>query len=114
MAKLVTTAQLAEKLDGLADNVGRLVTALTAQSLAPEAEAVTPAAQAKPEVDPAYLAHQSTKAAEHATNKGEEVVLYTRRNKAGECKVAYALRSRYDEVVSKQPSCIGPVGSFQP
>ena len=104
-------------LDSLNDGFDRLITALTANAMAPVATATAPAAKAAPaapQVDPSYMAHQSAKAAEHATNKGEEVVLYTRRNKSGEVKVAYALRSRFDEVVAKQPSCIGPVGSFQP
>ncbi len=111
MGKQVTTAELSERLDGLADSVDRLIGALTAEALPDEAK---PEATTKVEADPAYVAHQSTKAQEHAIAKGEEVVLYTRRNKANEVKVAYALRSRYDEVVSKQPSCLGPIGSFQP
>lgn len=103
-------------LVALDNGFDRLITALTANAIAPAATAADPVAEtpAAPQVDPAYMAHQSAKAAEHATNKGEEVVLYTRRNKSGEVKVAYALRSRFDEVVAKQPSCIGPVGSFQP
>ena len=65
-------------------------------------------------VDEKYLAHMTPKAAEHATTKGEEVVLYARRNGRGETKLAYALRSRYDDVVAKQPSCLGAVASFKP
>lgn len=64
-------------------------------------------------VDEAYLAHMTAKAADHATAKGEEVVLYARKNKRGETKLAYALRERYDAVISGQPSHIGAVGSFQ-
>jgi hypothetical protein len=64
-------------------------------------------------VDPAYLEHMTLKAATHATTKGEEVVLYARKNKLGETKLAYALRSRYDDVVAKQPSCKGAIASFQ-
>ena len=45
--------------------------------------------------------------------KGEEVVLYARKNKQGTTKLAYALRERYDDVISGQPSHIGAVGSFQ-
>lgn len=64
-------------------------------------------------VDEAYLAHMTAKAADHATAKGSEVVLYARKNKQGTTKLAYALRERYDDVISRQPSHIGAVGSFQ-
>lgn len=102
-------------LDSLESGFDRLINALTADAITPVAAATaTPTETPKVPVDPAYMAHQSLKAQEHATLKGEEVVVYTRRNKAGETKVAYALRSRFDAVVAKQPSCIGPVGSFQP
>lgn len=116
MGKQVTTAELSTKIDTLADSVSNLVNALTADAMASPIEGKSAVAEAitKVEADPAYIAHQSIKAQEHAIAKGEEVVLYTRRNKANEVKVAYALRSRYDEVVSKQPSCLGPIGSFQP
>lgn len=102
-------------LDGLNTGFDRLINALTADAISIETPANSEATPVqKSEVDPSYMAHQSLKAQEHATAKGEEVVLYTRRNKNGECKVAYSLRERFDSVVSKQPSCIGPVGSFQP
>jgi hypothetical protein len=65
-------------------------------------------------VDDAYLAHMTAKAADHATVKDESVVLYARRNKAGETKLAYALAPRFNEVVAKQPSCLGSVGVFHP
>jgi len=101
-------------LDSLESGFDRLINALTANAIAPVANAIAPTEVAKaPPVDPTYLAHMTAKAAEHATNKGEEVVLYTRRNKAGEAKLAYALRSRYDAVVAKQPSCTGAIGTFQ-
>ena len=100
----------------IADKLDTLIGILTTQAM----ESTTPV-QTEPtikdgtvKVDPDYMAHMTAKAADHATNKGEEVVLYARHNKAGETKLAYALRSRYDEVVAKQPSCDGAVGSFQP
>jgi hypothetical protein len=112
MGKQVTTAELSVRLDKLATSVDTLVGALTSAAMPADEAPATPVT--KVEADPAYVAHMSIKAQEHAVTKGEEVVLYTRKNKAGECKVAYALRSRYDEVVSKQPSCTGPIGSFKP
>lgn len=108
-----TNKDIAEKLDTLID-------LMTAQAMQ---ENVAPAAQPKAEaeavtkdvkLDEAYLEHQKVKAQAHATAKGSEVVLYVRRNKAGENKVAYALRPRYDEQIVKQPSHIGAVASLQP
>ena len=114
------TARASNKdiLDALDAGFDRLITALTAGAVAsaPVATNVAPTAPAADtiKVDPDYLAHMNLKAAEHATTKGEEVVLYGRRNKAGEQKLAYALRSRFDEVVAKQPSCNGAIASYQP
>lgn len=111
------TARASNKdiLDALDAGFDRLITALTANAVsAPAAIAAPSVPEGTVAVDEAYLSHMTLKAAEHATNKGEEVVLYARRNKAGETKLAYALRSRFDEVVAKQPSCKGAVASFQP
>lgn len=82
--------------------------------LATPAEVAAVIERSPPKVDEAYLAHMNLKAAAHATKQGSEVVLYGRRNKAGQDKLAYALRARYDDVVSKQASCLGPVGTYQP
>lgn len=104
-------------LDALDTGFDRLITALTANavSAAPaiaDEGSITPEGTVK--IDEAYLEHMTLKAAEHATNKGEETVLYARRNKAGETKLAYALRGRFDDVVDKQASCKGAVATFQP
>jgi len=113
------TARTSNKdiLDALDSGFDRLITALTANAVAPVAT-VASAPPAKPDgtvkVDESYLAHMTAKAADHATLKGEEVVLYARRNKANETKLAYALRSRFDAVVAKQASCKGAIGTFQP
>jgi hypothetical protein len=96
-------------------SIDALITALTATAVAAPVltEAVAPSIEGgNIEVDASYLAHMQVKAAEHATTKGEDVVLYARKNKSGETKLAYALRSRYDDVVAKQPSCLGPVESY--
>lgn len=100
-------------LDGLESGFDRLITALTANAVPAAAKPAPTTEGGDIEVDEAYLSHMTVKAADHATLKGEEVVLYSRKNKAGETKLAYALRSRYDEVVAKQPSCLGAVGTFQ-
>lgn len=100
-------------------SIDALVSALTASAIdkpvateqnAPTKEAIS---ETDISVDDAYLQHMTAKAADHATAKGETVVLYARRNKANETKLAYALQERYDTVVSKQPSCLGPIGSFK-
>ena len=112
----------------IADRLDTLIGIMTAQAMpvdgatlartvVPES-VVTPVTEGdEPEssiaVDEAYLAHMTAKAADHATAKGEEVVLYARKNKQGTTKLAYALRERYDNVIWRQPSHIGAVGSFQ-
>jgi hypothetical protein len=99
--------------------IDKLVNVLTATAVAapqPKAESV-PTSEPKAtsvDVDAAYMAHMTAKAADHATAKGSEVVLYARRNRQGQVKLAYALKERYDSQIERQPSCIGPVGSFKP
>ena len=109
----MSNEQLGAKLDTLVD-------LLTAQAIsaAPAADAAPDATEGGEtevvEVDDAYLTLMKDKAADHAKAQGTEVVLYARLNKAKETKLAYALRERYDTQIAKQPSHIGPVGSFQP
>lgn len=116
MAERTSNKQIADKLDTL---IGLMVAQAERETEAAPLpvlnDAVTePEAPTTIKVDAAYQTHQNGKAQIHADTKGVEVVLYARKNKAGETKLAYALRSRYDEVVSKQPSHLGPVASFQP
>jgi len=107
-AKRTTNKDILDRLDSLID-------VLTAQAMP-----ATPASQPKAEnsgvetieIDAAYLAHLKGKAEGHAKDKGSEVVLYSRKNKAGETKLAYALRERYDTQIVNQPSHIGAVATF--
>ena len=97
-------------------SIDKLVTALTGSAMAAPAVA-TPITEGEGEapaieVPEGYLAKMTEKAANHATSKGCEVVLYARKNQAGETKLAYALRERFDTLTDK--GLIGPVGSFQP
>lgn len=109
-ASRTTNKDLAEKLDTLID-------VLTAQAM-PQAPVIV--ADAAPstdgvevvELDKAYLAHVTAKVTAHQKEKGGEFVLYTRKNKAGEMKLAYAARERYDAQVINQPSHIGAVATF--
>jgi hypothetical protein len=115
MSKRVSNEQV---LTAITDGFDKLIGVLTAQAM-PSSEATAPVATKGSDetptidVDQAYLARMNEKAADHATAQGSEVVLYARINKAGETKLAYALRDRYDTQIAKQPSHIGPVGSFQ-
>jgi hypothetical protein len=93
-------------------SIDALVTAMTAQAIAPVAAPVTESDAPKVEVAEGYLAKMTDKASAHATAKGSEVVLYARRNGRGETKLAYALRERYDTLTDR--GLIGPVGTFQP
>ncbi len=114
MGERVSNKQVLEALNSGFD---RLITAMTASAIAPAGSKTggvdNNAEGGEIEVDEKYLAHMTLKAAEHATAKGEDVVLYARKNKAGTTKLAYALRARFDDVVAKQPSCLGPVGEFK-
>lgn len=96
------------------DAILALTDAITATAVAPVVNATPAAETADVEVDGAYLEHLQAKAAAHATAKGEDVVLYARRNKAGETKLAYALTSRWDDKVKGQPSTLGVVDTYQP
>jgi len=114
----VTTMELAAKLDVVADNLDRLVNAMTAQAITAQPEAAAPEApkeeQTTIKADAAYVDLMSAKAQAHADTKAEPVVLYGRRNKGGETKIAYALQTRFDTQVSKQASCLGAIKLFIP
>lgn len=113
----VTTMELAAKLDVVADNLDKLVNAITAQAITAQPEAAAPEApkeQTTIKADAAYVDLMSAKAQAHADTKAEPVVLYGRRNKGGETKIAYALQSRFDTQVSLQASCLGAIKLFTP
>jgi hypothetical protein len=95
-------------------SIDALVTALTKDAIAPAAAIAAPVIGETPKVEVAegYMAKMTEKAANHATTKGSEVVLYARKNQRGETKLAYALRDRFDSLNDK--GMIGPVGTFQP
>lgn len=57
----------------------------------PKADAPT-----KARYEAGYMAHMQAKVAELVASDGQSRVLYGRVNKAGEHKLAYALRSRFD------------------
>ncbi len=113
--KRTTNKDIIDALAKQGDSIDKLVTALTSQAM-PDGgtKGGAPVKTDSPKVDEAYLTHQKGKSQAHATDKGCEVVLYARVNKAGETKLAYAQRDRYDDVIIGQPSHIGPVATFQP
>lgn len=120
MARKVTTQELADRLDNVASNIDKLVNVLTASAIAdvpaqPTAEVNNPAPSktVKDEIDPAYLAHMSQKAEAHAKAKGEDVVLYARKNKQGQLKLAYAMAQRFADQIQRQPSCRGAIQTFK-
>lgn len=59
-----------------------------------------------------YMTHQRTKAQDHATAKGERVVLYARENLNGETKLAYCLASRWSSL--RDNGLIGAIDTFDP
>lgn len=103
----------------IADKLDTLIGLMTAQA---EAQVATPKV-AEPVVEetkrdvpstlrvkPEYLARMKVKAQDHATNKGEQVILYGRVNLAGEHKLAYCLASRWATLRDK--GLIGAVETF--
>ena len=120
MARKVTTQELADRLDSVADNLDKLVNIMTAQAIQPvatqptaEVNAPTAKQSKEVEVDPAYLAHMSAKAEAHAKTKGEDVVLYARQNKQGQLKLAYAMSQRFVDQIARQKSCRGVIKTFK-
>lgn len=63
-------------------------------------------------VNEQYLNRMVEKAQKHSSAKGAGVVLYARRNKSGEVKLAYALMERYAEL--RDNGLIGPIRTFEP
>jgi len=114
MGERTSNKEILVAIEGQTASIDKLVTALTQQVLPATREVPDAANGGDLEIDGKYLAHQNMKAADHATAKGSEVVLYARKNKRGETKLAYALRERYDTVIAGQPSHLGAVGSFNP
>lgn len=125
MGERTSNKEILNAIEGQTASIDKLVTALTAGAMGKEVPApssatdtiVTPVTEGEDdngliEVAEAYLAKMTEKAANHATSKGCEVVLYARKNQRGETKLAYALRERFDTLTDK--GLIGPVGTFQP
>lgn len=112
MAERTSNRQILDAIENQTASIDRLVEALTTTAIS-DAPAKPEAEQSNSvDVSEGYLAKMTEKAAAHATKHGAEVVLYARNNKAGETKLAYALRERYDTL--RDGGLIGPVGSFQP
>ena len=59
-----------------------------------------------------YMDKMSEKAQGHATKKGEDVILYARRNGAGETKLAYCLASGFAN--KRDRGLIGAIKTFAP
>ena len=66
----------------------------------------------KIQVDAAYLSHVSAKLQDRANDTGETYVLYARKNKAGETKLAYCLGSAWSALTDRR--IIGAVKTVSP
>lgn len=110
-AARTSNKDIANKLDTLID---LMTAAAQAPVVTPPVATPTVAIESAPKVDAKYLAHMNVKAAAHATKQGVETVLYSRKNKSGQVKLAYALRPRFDASLKSQPSTLGVVGTYQP
>jgi len=87
-----------------------LTAAIQATVVAPAAIAATPApnsGEATVNVDAAYLAHMKVKVQDFANSKGEDAILYARKNGRGETKLAYCLASAWAN--KRDRGIVGPV-----
>ena len=116
MTNRVSNKQILEAIAGQTEAITALVGALSAGIQAP-----APADKPEPtavetdspiKVKPSYLANRKEAAQAHANKVGGEIVLYARRNMAGRTVLAYAQRSRHDNLRDK--GYLGKVATFQP
>lgn len=84
------------------------LTAVIAGNMTPQANQA-PVVNTTPEtsepniqVDKGYLAHMTTKVAEYAADKGEDAILYARKNLRGETKLAYCTASKWTELKDRR------------
>lgn len=106
-------------LNALNDGFDRLIDALGNQQVAAPAPAA-PVAEATGEqvgestikVDGAYLEHMKLKVQDFANAKGEDAILYARKNGRGETKLAYCLGSKWTTL--RDRGLIGPVEHISP
>lgn len=95
--------------------INALTAAITAAHTAAPAQ-VAPAPEVKAEREAAvnvpatYMTHMQDKASAWAKQKGENVVLYARRNSNDETKLAYALKSRFLRL--KDKGFIGAIAEY--
>ena len=104
---------IADRLDTLIDLLVKqaMPVAPTIPTLAVEQAEAAPSKEGGLEVDSGYKSRMEQKATAHAVKHGTDVVLYARRNKAGEVKLAYALKERWDAGI-KDGGMIGAIGVF--
>ena len=118
MTSRVSNKQILEAIAGQTEALNALVAAMSAGIQAPK-----PAPSVKPEpvavetdspikVSKSYLANRKEAAQAHANKVGGEIVLYARKNMAGRTVLAYAQRSRHDNLRDK--GYLGKVATFQP
>ena len=106
----VTNEQIVAKLDTLIDVLTKSALEVTATAAPTEQSSVEQEPTIK--VTENYRKVMNGKAQDHATKHGEEVVLYARRNKANEVKLAFALRPRFDTL--QDARFLGVLAAFQP
>lgn len=96
--------------------IGNLVTALSGSAAPSEPDApVTPApvkAESGYDIPKPYMEHMDKKVAKLTATDGQARVLYLRKNQAGEHKLAYALKTRWDAGI-KDNGMIGAVRVYK-
>ena len=77
------------------DAILALTEAITATKVAPVVQKQETPTESTVNVDAAYLNHMTTKVADFAKAKGEDAIIYARKNGRGETKLAYCVASKW-------------------
>ena len=82
-------------IEGLTAAVQATLVAPVAQAPVAIATAPTPTGETSVNLDASYEAHMKAKVQDFANSKGEDCILYARKNGRGEVKLAYCLASKW-------------------
>ena len=115
MTERTSNKQLLDAIEGLP---AAIATAIAGGSATPSVAPVATAPSTPPsggediKMDKAYRAHMDLKVQAFATDKGEQTVMYIRKNVRGEHKIAYCLASKWTGL--KDRGLVGAVATFDP
>ena len=97
----------------IADKLDKLIDILTANAMPSTSDEMPTRTQLETQpddapteqtlnIDPQYVEHMETKVLAYALDKGEDAILYARKNVRGETKLAYCLASKWAGLKDKR------------